>query len=278
MKTFKNLLALLLVLTLVFALAACGGGDADNGDDDNGNGDDVVVESDLDYVLEKGSMVIGYTIYEPMNYTDDETGEFTGFDTELAILVCEKLGVEPDFIEINWDTKEVELNAKSLDAIWNGLTIDEERKREMSITVPYVKNAQVVLTRADLDYDGPASLVDKILTAEQGSAGEKTIENDENLSQADYVAKTMQIECLMEIKAGTADAAVLDLTLAKTMTGPGTSYEDLVIVDFMNEEDYGVAFRKGSDITEKVNAIFAEFVADGTMQALADKYGLELSN
>ena len=273
MKDMKKLLFLLLAFILVFGLAACGGGDADNGDDDG----DAVVESDLEYVLDKGSMIIGYTIYEPMNYTDDATGEFTGFDTELAMLVCEKLGVEPDFMEINWDTKEVELNAKSLDCIWNGLTIDDERKQTMSLTVPYVKNAQVILMKAGADYDGPESLVDKILTAEQGSAGENTILGDDYLSQASYVPKIVQIDCLMEIKAGTADAAVLDLTLAKTMTGAGTSYEDLAIVDHMNEEDYGVAFRKGSDITAEVNAIFAEFVADGTMQALADKYGLELS-
>lgn len=273
MKSTKKLLFLLLALMLVFALAACGG-DAGNGNDD---GDDAVVESDLQYVLDKGSMIIGYTIYEPMNYTDDATGEFTGFDTELAKLVCEKLGVEPEFIEINWDTKEVELNAKSLDCIWNGLTIDDERKQTMSLTVPYVKNAQVILMKADADYDGPESLVDKIVTAEQGSAGEKTILADDYLSQASYVPKVVQIDCLMEIKAGTADAAVLDLTLAKTMTGAGTSYEDLAIFDFMAEEDYGVAFRKGSDITAEVNAIFAEFIADGTMQALADKYGLELS-
>ncbi len=281
MKNLKKLLFLLLAFILVFSLAACGGGDTGNGGndvEDDGGGDDAVVESDLEYVLGKGKMIIGYTIYAPMNYTDDDTGEFTGFDTELAMLVCDKLGVEPEFLEINWDTKEVELNAKSLDCIWNGLTITPERQQTMSITNPYVKNAQVILMKANAVYDGTASLVDKILTAEQGSAGEETIQGDENLSQASYVPKTMQIECLMEVKAGTADAAVLDLTLAKTMTGKGTSYEDLAIVDFMNEEDYGVAFRKGSDITAEVNKIFADLIADGTLGALADKYGLELSD
>lgn len=105
----------------------------------------------------------------------------------------------------------------------------------------------------------------------------KVILADENLKQANYVPKNLQTECLMEVKAGTADAAVLDLTLAKTMTGEGTSYEDLEIVDYLAEEDYGVAFRKGSDICAEVNKIFDELIKDGTMAALAEKYGLELS-
>ena len=75
----------------------------------------------------------GYTVYEPMNYTD-ESGTFTGFDTELATAVCEKLGVEPDFVEINWDTKETELAAKSIDCIWNGLTLTDDREANMACT------------------------------------------------------------------------------------------------------------------------------------------------
>ena len=211
-----------------------------------------------------------------MNYTD-ENGNFTGFDTELAIVVCEKLGVEPQFVEIDWNTKEVELNAKSIDCIWNGLTINEERKATMEITKPYVKNAQVVLIKKGTSYDGTASLIGKTVVAEQGSAGEDTIKADDNLNQATFVPKSLQTECLMELKAGTADAAVLDLTLANTMTGEGTSYEDIEIVDYLAEEDYGVAFRKGSDICAEVNKIFDQLRADGTMAALADKYGLDLA-
>ncbi len=257
----KKLLLLLLTLTMVLALAACGMSKGD---------------SDLSYVKKNGKMIIGYTVYEPMNYTD-ENGNFTGFDTELAIVVCEKLGVEPQFVEIDWNTKEVELNAKSIDCIWNGLTINEERKATMEITEPYVKNAQVVLIKKGTSYDGTASLIGKTVVAEQGSAGEDTIRADDNLNQATFVPKSLQTECLMELKAGTADAAVLDLTLANTMTGEGTSYEDIEIVDYLAEEDYGVAFRKGSDICAEVNKIFDQLRADGTMAALADKYGLDLA-
>ena len=166
-------------------------------------------DSDLAYIQSNGKMVIGYTVYEPMNYTDAD-GNFTGFDTELATAVCEKLGVEPEFVEINWDTKETELAAKSIDCIWNGLTLTDDREENMACTKPYVKNAQVVVVKDGTEYTSTADLVGKTVVAEAGSAGETTIQEDENLAQADYVSKSVQTDCLMEVAAGTADAAVLD--------------------------------------------------------------------
>ena len=233
--------------------------------------------SDLDYIKGKGKMVIGYTVYEPMNYTDAD-GNFTGFDTELATAVCEKLGVEPEFVEINWDTKVVELDAKSIDCIWNGMTLTDDIMANTATTKAYAKNAQVVVVKDGTDYASTADLVGKTVVAEAGSAGEAAIEGDENLAQADYVSKSVQTDCLMEVAAGTADAAVLDLTLANAMIGEGTDYASLKIVDELNAEEYGVAFRKGSDAAAAVDAAFDELKADGTMQALAEKYDLALAD
>ena len=234
-------------------------------------------ESDLQYIKDKGKMTIGYTVYAPMNYTD-ENGEFVGFDTELATAVCEQLGVEPEFVEINWDTKVVELDAKSIDCIWNGMTLTDDIMANTACTKPYAKNAQVVVMKTGSGYTSTADLVGKTVVAEAGSAGETTIQEDENLSQADYVSKGVQTDCLMEVAAGTADAAVLDLTLASAMIGEGTDYADLEIVDELNAEEYGVAFRKGSDAAAAVDEAFDTLKADGTMQALADKYGLTLAD
>lgn len=267
----KKVLSLLLVLTMVLALAACGTPKQNTSADAN-----QAQTSDLGYVKEKAKMVIGYTLYEPMNY-QDKTGNLTGFDTELAKEVCKRLGVDPDFRIINWDTKEVELDAKTIDCVWNGLTINDERKANMELTKPYVKNAQVVLMKEGATYTDTSSLVGKTVVAEQGSAGEDTIKADANLVKAAYIPKSVQSDCLMEVKAGTADAAILDLNLAKTMTGEGTNYADLKIMDRLGEEDYGVAFRKGSDICAEVNKIFDELRADGTLAALAEKYGLDLA-
>ena len=237
----------------------------------------TAADGDLDYIKGNGKMVIGYTVYAPMNYTDDE-GNFTGFDTELATAVCEKLGVEPEFVEINWDTKIVELDAKSIDCIWNGMTLTDEIMQNAACTKAYAKNAQVVVVKDGTEYSSTADLVGKTVLAEAGSAGESAIQDDENLSQADYVSKSVQTDCLMEVAAGTADAAVLDLTLANAMIGEGTDYANLKIVDELNAEEYGVAFRKGSDAAEAVNAAFDELKADGTMEALAAKYDLALAD
>ena len=283
----KKLVSMAMAAALVLSLAACGStaGSAASSDSAASSTEssaasesaaETSADSDLAYIQGNGKMVIGYTVYEPMNYTD-ENGVFTGFDTELATAVCEKLGVEPEFVEITWDTKETELAAKSIDCIWNGLTLTADREANMACTNAYVKNAQVVVMKADGEYTSTADLVGKTIVAEAGSAGETTIQEDENLSQADFVPKTVQTDCLMEVAAGTADAAILDLTLASAMIGEGTDYEGLEIVDELNVEEYGVAFRKGSDVAAAVNDIFAKLTADGTMQALADVYGLTLA-
>ena len=264
----KKILALILALVMVFAMVACGT-------------TEVETDSDLAYITGNGKMKVGITIYEPMNYYD-ENGELTGFDTEFAQAVCEKMGLEPEFVEINWDTKEVELAAKSIDCIWNGMTITEERAANMSISAPYVKNAQVIVVLADSEIATTADIIGKTVVAEMGSAGEAQITGEDanaDLAQAEYVGMTKQTDCLMEVKAGTADAAVLDWTLAKSMVGEGTDFDDLMIVEGVElaTEEYGIAFRKGSDVTEAVNAAIAELVADGTLPALAEKYGLALS-
>ena len=259
----KKLLAIMLVLVLALSFAACGGDKAGNTD------------SDLAYITNNGKMVIGYTVYAPMNYTDDN-GEFVGFDTDYAKAVCEKMGVEPEFIEINWDTKETELNAKNIDCIWNGFTITEERKENIEFTNPYIVNKQVVVIKAaDAEkYTDTASLAEANLVAEIESAGEGAIADDENLAKANYVAVAKQTDGLLEVKSGTAVAVVLDYTLASAMVGEGTDYADLMIIDGLDlcVEEYGIGFRKGSDAAAKVNEITQELLADGTMDEIAAKY------
>ena len=183
----KKIFALVLALLMVLSMTACGAKKAD---------------SDAAYIEGNGKMVIGYTIYEPMNYFD-ENGDFTGFDTEFAKAVCEKLGVEPEFVEIVWDTKEIELNAKSIDCIWNGMTITEERQETMSISLPYVKNAQVVVVKADSAVASTADLIGMTVVAEIGSAGEAQIQGEDanaDLAQAEYVGLSKQADCLLELE------------------------------------------------------------------------------
>ena len=267
----KKFLSILLAAILVFALCAC---------TQAGPAEKTAAEteaSDWDYVSAKGKLVIGYTDYAPMNYLD-ENGTLVGFDTEFAKAVCEKLGIEPEFVEINWDTKEVELNAKNIDCIWNGFTINAEREANLDFTKPYIKNKQVVVIKKDNTelYKDTASLADANLVAESASAGADAIAADENLSKASFVEVSKQTDALLEVKSGTADAAVLDYTLAYAMVGEGTDYEDLMMIDKieLGVEEYGIGFRTGSDMVEKVNAVIDELIADGTMNAIAEKYDL----
>ena len=182
-------------------------------------GEISATEDDWAYIEGKGEMVIGITLFDPMNYYEGE--KLIGFDTEYAEAVCAKLGVTPKFVEINWDTKEVELAAKNIDCIWNGLTVTEERKANMQFTDAYIENKQVVVIKKSNEkkFADTASLSGANLTAEISSAGEGAIADDANLSKATYTAVAKQTDALLEVKAGTADAAVLDYVMAKSMVG-----------------------------------------------------------
>lgn len=220
-------------------------------------------------------LVIGYTIYEPMNYMED--GKLTGFDTEFAEAVCEKLGVTPEFVEINWDTKFVTLDSKKIDCIWNGMTISDEVKKNCDVSKAYVKNAQVVVMKKDVieNYADVESLKGLKFAAEAGSAGEAAIK-DNGLDGA-YSPVAAQTDALLAVMGGQADACVIDITMAKSMTAEGTSYDALTYSLELTSEEYGIGFRKGDELTEKVNAIIDELNEDGTLPALAQKYELNLA-
>ncbi len=271
MKRIIALIMAVLMMSVVFV--GCGGStEGKDATADSATADEVV--ADIDYITEKGTLVVGITDYAPMNYKDDK-GEWTGFDTEFAQAVAEKLGVEVEFIEINWDNKFLELESKSIDCIWNGMTITEEATLNASVSDPYVENAQVVVMTADnaKKYADAESMKDLSFAAEAGSAGEATIaEND----WTNYTAVKAQSDALLEVASGSSDACVIDLTMANAMTGEGTSYENLTQVLKLNTEQYGIACRKGSDLTSKINEIMAQLMADGTLEALAEKYELAL--
>lgn len=232
-------------------------------------------DSDLAYLQSNGTMKIGYTIMNPLNYTD-ETGELVGFETEFAKAVCEKLELEPEFIEIDWDSKEIELNGKNIDCIWNGMTITPEREETMSISTPYLENRQVLIVKAENAEAYSQSLDGLKVIAEAGSAGEELAQSDALFANADFTPVASQATALTEIAAGTSDAAVIDYVMAGGSVGEGTSFEDLTIVDKdFESEQYGIAFRKGSDVTKAVNDAISELAADGTLAKIAENYGLE---
>ena len=272
----KKILALLLALSMVFALCACGGSSepaADTADDAaEAPADDAAAESDLAYVQGKGSLIVGITDFAPMDYKDDN-GEWIGFDADMAKAFAESLGVSVEFIEIDWDNKILELDSKSIDAVWNGMTLTDEVLNSMECSNPYCKNAQVVVVKAEVadQYQDVESLSELAFAVEAGSAGESAVKD---LGLEDYTAVPTQADALMNVAAGTADACVIDLLMAGAMIGEGTSYDQLSYTVSLTEEEYGVGFRKGSDLCNALNEFFADSYADGTMQDIADTYGV----
>lgn len=270
-KTLLAVLCIVLAGAMLFAFASCGGTGTGTTTAAPEGGDTVV--EDLAYVTGKGELIIGITYYEPMNYLDDNN-ELTGFETEFAKAVCEKLGVTAKFQEINWSAKETELNAKNIDCIWNGMTIDEDRKTNMSISVPYMANKQVLVVKAD---KADLTSVDGLtVVAEKESAGETVATSDAFFEKANYTAVDTQAKALMEVASGTADACVVDYVCSIGMIGEGTDYANLKVLESQafNNEEYGIAFRKGSDLTAKVNEAIQALADDGTLATLAEKYNL----
>ena len=258
----KKMIALLLVLVLALSLLTACGGSAS--------------KSDLKAIKDNGKIVVGITDYAPMDYKD-ENGEWTGFDAEFARLFAKELGVDCEFFVISdWGKKFLELETKQIDAVWNGMTITEEAKLNASVSDPYVINAQVLVMKADAvaNYPDTASIVDLAVAVENGSAGQSAAEE---AGVKNIVLVQDQGAALMEVAAGTSDACVIDITMANAMTGEGTSYADLTSGISLTSEEYGVAYRKDSDLPAKFTELMDKIAADGTLQALADKYSLTLA-
>ncbi len=290
----RKIFALLLTVCMAFSLAACGGGsDAPATEapateapaaetpateapateapaEETASGVDA--SGDLAAIQAKGSLVVGITDFEPMDYKD-ENGEWIGFDADMAKAFAESIGVEAEFIEIDWDNKVFELNAGSIDCVWNGMTLTPEVMNTMSCSAPYCDNSQVVVMKADAagQYPDAESMAGLSFAVESGSAGEAAAAEQ----GFDSTAVTTQADALMGVAAGTSDACIIDLLMAQAMTGEGTSYEDLTIALTLTSEQYGVGFRQGSDLLDAFTQFYADAYADGTVQSIAETYGLE---
>ena len=290
----KKMTALLMVSVMAASLMACGGKGADSSA--AAPADSAVsapastaapasetasvpaaseaaeAESDLAYVQQKGKLVVGITDFEPMDYRGED-GDWIGFDADMAKAFGESLGVEVEFVEIDWDNKILELDGKTIDCVWNGMTLTDEVTSAMECSNPYFNNAQVVILPSDVaeDYESVEDLADLTFAVESGSAGEAVIADLEY----DYTPVKAQSDALMEVAAGTSDAAVIDLLMAMAMTGEDTSYEDLTYTIELNSEEYGVGFRKGSDLAAVLDEYFAAAYEDGTMAEIAEEYGID---
>lgn len=280
----KKFFALLLALCMIFALSACGEPASEPSEapaseapaseapaSEAPASEEPAAESDMAYVQEKGSLIVGITEFEPMDY-QNEAGEWIGFDADLARAFADSLGVEAVFQVIEWDNKVMELDGKTIDVVWNGMTLTDEVLSAMECSNAYCNNAQVVILPADSaeDYPDAASMSELNFAVESGSAGEAmAIENGFS-----YTPVVDQATAVLEVSSGTCQAAIIDSLMAAAMVGEGTSYADLTYTISLNSEEYGVGFRKGSDLAAALNEFFVDYYAAGTMQELAETYGV----
>ena len=228
---------LLLILAVIMAVCSC-----------------AFAETDSEYVKAKGVLVVGITDFKPMDYKN-EKGEWIGFDADLARAFAESLGV------------------KNIDCVWNGMTLTPEVKSSMSCSNPYCNNAQIVVVPSAKasQYDTAEKIKDLNFVVEHGSAG-----NEQATAHGFKVTEVQdQATALMEVASGTADAAIIDSLMAAAMVGKGTGYENLTYTVALNSEEYGVGFRKGSDLTFLLNAFFEAGYADGSIAKVAETYRIQ---
>lgn len=283
----KKMLSLVMAITMCLSLAACSGGTTSQGESSQSpaastpaasssqgaSSTPADAESDLAYVQDQGTLYVGITNFAPMDYKEAGSDEWIGFDADMAKAFAESLGVNVEFQEITWDYKVEELNSKAIDCVWNGMTLTDEVTSSMACTNAYCNNAQVAIVKeADKDkYSTVESMKDLNFAVEAGSAGEKELSK----LGYNYTSVKAQADALMEVSAGTSDAAVIDSLMAAAMVGKGTGYEKLTYTASFNSEEYGVGFRKESDMAEKLNDFFAESYKDGSMKKTAEKYGVQ---
>ena len=282
----KKMFATMLALSMCLSLAACGpkssastsGSSAGTSASSAGTSassasGSQTAASDVDYVKEKGTLIVGITDFAPMDYKAEGSDEWIGFDADMAKAFAESLGVEVEFLEINWDNKALELENKGVDAVWNGMTLTDDVKALMATSDPYCLNGQVVVLSADVadQYQTAESLSGLSFAVENGSAGMEQAE----AAGLDYVAMDTQAKALMEVASGTSDAAIIDLLMAVAMVGEGTSYPDLTYTVQLSSDEYGVGFRKGSDLAEAFSSFWKEAYDAGTVMEIAEKYGIQ---
>ena len=252
----KKIIAFMLCAVMVLSLAACG---------------PKKNQSDMEYVKQKGVLVVGITEFAPMDYKDAD-GKWVGFDAEMATAFAKSLGVKVEFQLIEWGEKVMELNGKTIDVVWNGMTLTDEVTSAMECSKPYCNNAQVVVVKKSdaSKYQTEDSVKNLNFAVEDGGAAQKLVAG----KKWKYTAVADQAQTLMEVKSGTSDATVIDWLMAGAMIGEGTSYPDLTYTVKLNTEQYGVGFRKGSDLAKALDEFFVKSYKDGSMIECAEKYGV----
>ena len=242
-------------------------------------GEDTAAAEPAAEGTERTTFTVGFDAeFPPYGYMDDN-GEYVGFDLDLAEKVCEKNGWVKQ--PIDWDAKDMELSSGAIDCIWNGFTING-REDAYTWSVPYIDNSQVFVTAADSGIASKADLAGKVVGVQKDSSALAALtdeENQENLdlaaSFADLVEYADYNTAFMDLEAGAIDALAIDVGVANyQIASRGDGYVKLD--EELASEQYGIGFLKGNDeLKDQVEASLLELYADGTVDEVAEKYGID---
>lgn len=268
---YKKLLSLLCAGVLSASLlTACGGG----GEKPDGNTPPSAEgDQSLQYIQDKGVLTLGLDDQLPPMGFLDESGKVVGFDIDVAEKVCEKLGVKLETQAINWDAKQMELDTKSIDCIWNGLSWSEDRAAAMSLSDPYLKNHMVLVVPEGSSYETVDDLAGKTISLQSGSTAQEAYDADERLSgKTKMVGMENNMLCLIDVESGASDAALMDETVANYLIETGGK-KLRIMEDFLYAEDYIIGFRKDDlALTDAVNKALNELATDGVLAEISTKW------
>ncbi len=261
----KKIGALILASAMCMSVALCGCSDTDStaSDAESAASAQDSADTSLDEVLSKGEFVLGLdATFKPMGYTN-ENDEIVGFDIDVATEVCARLGVKLICKSINWDTKEEELNSGSIDCIWNGMSVNASRKKEMNLSEPYMKNSMVFVVKGDSSIASQTDLDGKKVAVQNGSTAQEILEASELNITATGLATN--VEALQQLETGLVDAVFMDSVVANYEISSGNK-DYKILEDGLEEEEYAIGFRKGDQaLRDKVQEILSEMKKDGKL-------------
>ena len=258
----KKLLSVLFIAVLsIAALSASGAGET---------GEDTSLAD----VQEKGTFILGLDdSFPPMGFRA-ENGDIVGFDIDTAREVASRLGVDLVAQPIDWNSKEQELATGNIDCIWNGFTVTPEREEVMIFSEPYLRNAQVVVVRADSGIKTLADLAGKTVGVQAGSSAQEAIDDTEGFKDSlkEIIEFKENLTALMDLEIGGVDGVVMDLVVANYSIQ--TSGKDFTVLDeTLTEEEYAIGFRKNDvALRDAVNSELEAMAADGTLAAISEEW------
>ncbi|MGN0594018.1 MAG: amino acid ABC transporter substrate-binding protein [Hominimerdicola sp.] len=270
---FKKIMSVSLASMMLFAVG-CGSSSSSSSSAENSGAVNSGEDTSLQQVMDAGKLVLGLDpTFKPMGYTD-ENDQIVGFDIDVAQEVCSRMGIELETYSVNWDTKEQDLNAGTIDCIWNGLSVSEKRKEEMLLSDPYMKNDMIFLVNNDSGISSQADLEGKVVAVQNGSTAQEILNSSELVTSGSVVVMELatNVEAIQQLELQLADAVFLDLVVAEyeiTSTGKDMT----VLPDGLQSEEYAIGFRKGDEaLCNKIEETLKEMVADGTMAEISTKW------